>query len=353
MASSGHDVPPWGSQHGVHDTLVLVYNMACPLKCDFCCHAVEDYGPIKMKPETAIDWIRQAGEIESCWLTVFTGGEPFLYYKDLLHILEQTQDTGMKFRIVTAAHWAETYELARAKLEPLKERGLYELSVSSDPSHQEWVPASYAQNAVQAALDLGIIAEVASVFWSPDEKIEDTVDVPLGALTVRHFAIPIGRSKNVEVTPQQYRVGEERFFGCGKPLNYDATVYPEGDVYPCCSGGFNIKAQLSFGNLFQDSLQTVLDRMHADRYTRLILEVGLGPVYELAKLRFPEVHAKLPELDPHVSLCQVCALVHPNSELMQDLEPVLVYADEVFGKLDEMQRQAHPQGEPIRTTMHP
>jgi MoaA/NifB/PqqE/SkfB family radical SAM enzyme len=341
----------WGSMDDVRDTLVLVYNMACPLKCDFCCHAVEDYGPIKMKPETAIGWIRQAAEIDSFDRVVFTGGEPFLYHRDLLHIMESVRDCGLEFRIVTAAHWAETEELAREKLVPLVERGLTEISVSSDPSHQQWVPASYAENALRVALELGVTAELASVFWDPDQYAEDTVDVPLGALKVRHLAVPVGRSKDVKISPEQYRVGPDRFFGCGEEDRYDVTIYPEGEVYPCCSGGYNIQAKLTFGNAFKEPLRDIVDRMHGDRYTRLILEVGLAPIYELAKLRFPEVHAKLPELDPHVSLCQVCALVHADSQLMADLAPVLVYADQVFSKMLDMKNEAEAEEHAALTTV--
>ena len=39
-----------------------------------------------------------------------------------------------RVRIVTAAHWAETYEIALEKLRPLVERGLCELELKSFPA---------------------------------------------------------------------------------------------------------------------------------------------------------------------------------------------------------------------------
>jgi MoaA/NifB/PqqE/SkfB family radical SAM enzyme len=338
-----------------HDTLVLIYCMACPLKCDHCCHAVEDFGPVKIKPETAIDWIRQAAEIDTCELVVFTGGEPLLYPKDLLHILEQTRDTGLGFRIVTAAHWAETMDKARETLRPLVERGLTELSVSSDPSHQEYVPASYAENAARAAVEFGLQTEIAGAFWCPDEEVADTVDVPLGALTQRFHVVPAGRAKRkTEITPDRYRLeGDDRFRGCATGLNYyDITVYPDGEAYPCCSGGLNIEAELSFGNLHKEALSTVLGRMHDDRYTRLILNVGLAPIWQLAALRFPEIHAELPPLEPFMSICQVCAMVHSDPVLLGRLKPVLRYAETVFATLDDLEALAPaPAGSHSATTV--
>lgn len=340
------------------DTLVLVYNMACPLKCDHCCHPVEEYGAVKMKPEQAIAWIRQAAQIETCGLVVFTGGEPFLYPRDLEQILDATRDTGLGFRIVTAAHWAESPEVARARLRPLVERGLTELSVSSDPSHQEFVPASYAENAARAAVELGLKTEISSVFWDPDEQVEDTIDVPLGALSNRGFVVPVGRARNTaEITPERYRLGPEsdRFLGCAESLrHYDVTVYPDGEVYPCCSGGLNIEAELSFGNVHRERLQAVVDRMHADRYARLILNVGLSPIWELAALRFPEVHAQLPALQPYMSICQVCARVHSDPSLLEQLEPVLRYAERVFSVIDDLQELAPPpESRTTSTTVRP
>lgn len=334
----------------VADTLVLVYNMACPLKCDFCCHPVEEYGPVKIERERAIDWIRQAAATGTCRLVAFTGGEPFLYYADLLEILGATQGLGLGFRIVTAAHWADSMPAARDRLRPLVHAGLTELTISTDPSHQVFVPARQAEFAARAAVELGLQTEVAGVFWDPTQAVEDTVDVPVGALTTRRLVTPVGRAAVNRVTAEDYGLGPERFFGCGTPGNYDVTIYADGEVYPCCSGGFNIQAGLSFGNARHEPLERILTRMHADRYTRLVLNVGLGPLWDLARLRFPEIHARLPPLDGYVSICQACARVHADEALMRELEPVLAYADSLFGALDELQSSPRV---PAVTAVHP
>ena len=322
-----------------HDTLVLVYGMACPLKCDFCCHPVEEYGPVKMKKGEAIAWIRQASTLASFRLVVFTGGEPFVYYRELLEILEATAPCGLPVRIVTAAQWARSVEEAKAKLGPLRDRGLAELSVSTDPSHQMFVPAAFAEHAVRAAVELGIACELAGVFWDPDTEAEEVVRVPPEVRTTRGLAVPTGRGRARKISAEEYRLGSDRFRGCGAPGAYDITVYPDGEVYPCCSGGFNKQAELSGGNLKREPLQAIVERIHGDGYLRYVMEAGFLPLYELARFKFPEVFRALPDWAPFVSICQLCAAVHSNRQLMEALEPVLQYAERVRTAVAEVEER--------------
>jgi len=241
---------------------------------------------------------------------------------------------------VTAAPWARSLEEARVKLLPLKEQGLRELSVSTDPSHQVFVPASFAENAARAAVELGLQTELAGVFWDPDTKVEDVVRVPEGVGTVRNLAIPIGRGKDRTVTPDDYKLDLGRFRGCGRPRAFDLTVYPDGEVYPCCSGGFNIQAKLSFGNLKREPLSSIVERIHADRYVRLVFEQGFWLLYELCRVKFPDLFRHLPDWTPYVSPCQLCARVHSDQTLMEALEPLLEYADRVVQEAEALTREA-------------
>jgi hypothetical protein len=336
VTNNGHDAQNMPHQEpavvlpACEDTLVLVYGMACPLKCDFCCHPVEEYGPVKMTVDEAIDWIGQAAHVASVKRVVFTGGEPFLYYRDLLAILEATQHVGLPVRIVTAAHWATDVEKAMALLRPLKERGLAELSVSTDPSHQAFVPRAYAEYAIQAAQKLGLICEIAAVFWHPGQNLNAVVTIPDGVGQVVHLAVPIGRGKHRAVSPAEYGIEPSRFGACGRPRQFDVTIYPDGNVYPCCSGGFNIQAKLSFGNLGQEPLSVIIDRIHHDRYVRVLFSLGLTPIYELARQKFPELLAELPDPSPYVSICQLCARIHSDTGVLAKLDPLLNYATKLL-----------------------
>jgi len=311
------------------DSLVLVYGFKCPLLCDFCCHPLEEFGTAKMNPDEVIQWISSAISIPSIKLVVFTGGEPFVYYNEIISIMRATAETGLKFRIVTSAYWAFSLEKAKSKLARLKEVGLTELSISTDPSHQVFVPSSYVENAAKAALELGLATELAGVFWDPDIQVQDVVHVPEGVNVTRHFAIPIGRGRKKQVKPQDYRLGSERFGPCGHPKTHSITVYPDGEVYPCCSGGFNIQAKLSMGNIKKEPLHRIVERIYTNRYVRLVTEEGFNQLYDLCRFKFPELAKQLPDTSEYVSPCQLCARIHSDSNLMKTLEPVLDYADQV------------------------
>jgi len=337
------DAKPRGYGH----SLILVHTTACPLRCSFCCHPIEDYGALKMRKEDVIDWVRQAGEIEALGLVVFTGGEPFLYQRELAEILGATRREGLELRIVTSAYWAPTMDDALAVLRPLVQAGLSELSVSTDPTHQEHVPASYAQNAARAALELGLVAEIASVFWRQGERIEDTVDVPEGARKTCGLVAPIGRAKDAGITAETYAFeGDERFGPCGNPPFLDVTVYPDGEVYPCCAGGFQVEAGLSCGNLHRERLADVVSRMRDNRYIRQVIGVGLRAMYEVARLKFPEIHARLPRYENIAGVCELCAIIHRDAEIMAMLEPVQEYLDRVVEARDEMSARSRQKAPP-------
>lgn len=333
------------SRSEFRDMLVLIYGMACPLKCDFCCHPVEDYGKDKIPRDTAIDLINQAAELDDFKLIGFTGGEPFVYIKDITAIMEATCHHGIDVRIVTAAHWATSYERAIETLKPLVERGLTQLSVSTDPSHQQWVSRAQAEYAMQAGVDLGLVTEVACVVWDPDLTIDDFVTVPEGARRVIHLAAPVGRAAKREVNRELYDFKDPvKLMACGSAQrSFDVSVYPDGEVYPCCSGGFNRAAKLSFGNVYRDRLSDITERIHADTFSRIVIGHGLAALYEVARFKFPEIYAQLPDTSHIVSICQACVAVHRNEALMAKLEPVLSYTARVVDTLIELRGPEDPE----------
>lgn len=322
------------------DSLILVYGLACPLRCDFCCHAQDELGSARMPLEPALDWLRQAAALPVTNL-VITGGEPFLYPADLAELVGQATELGLPTRIVTAAHWALSPERARDVLAPLSERGLKELSVSTDPSHQAFVPAAFAENAATAARALGIDVELAGTFWDPDTRVEDICRVPPGAKTTRGLAIPFRAGGRPGITPAFYRLGPERFLACGQADAFDLTVYPDGGVYPCCAGGFNIRGRLRFGDLTQEPLAAIAARIHADRYLRVVMGAGFGLLYELAGLRWPDVAASLPARDAILSPCELCARLHADPEMCARLGPILCYALQVWAAVRDLRAGPH------------
>jgi hypothetical protein len=221
-------------------------------------------------------------------------------------------------------------------LAPLHAQGLDEISVSTDPAHQAFVPVAFAENALNAANDLGIVSEVVGVFWDPKARVEGFVKVPEGTRKLTRLALPRGPSRDRKVTPADYCLSADRFLACRGFGTYDFTVYPDGQLYPCCSGGSNIQGGLAVGNLRQEPLAELVARSHAYGYTRIVMSLGIACLYELAAHRFPDLAAQLPDREPYLSCCDLCAQVHGDARLRELIAPVVEYAERMVEPMREL-----------------
>jgi MoaA/NifB/PqqE/SkfB family radical SAM enzyme len=306
--------------------LVLIYTVDCPLRCDFCWCSGNGYKPVKIRKEDAIRYIKEAAGLGVVKRVAFTGGEPFLYHAELVEVLDACKGL-MPARIVTSCYWAETREKALEKLRPLVERGLDELSCSTDPTHQAFVPAAFVKNAVEIGLELGLVCEVVSVSWDTTSEIEDFMN---GFRHPRlrfsqHLAVPMGRGRRRKVTWRDYNIPRPSQMGGCNLGGRDINIYPDGEVYPCCAGELNFLGRLSFGNTKKDSLKTILERIQADAYVQLVFNRGFNAIYGLARWKFPHLLPLLPKDDNLASVCQLCVRIHRDGDLMKALTPLLDY----------------------------
>ncbi len=96
---------------------------------------------------------KRVGDID--WV-YFEGGEPFLYYPNLLWGLRRAKDYGFRTGIVTNAYWATSLEDAKEWLAPIKAMGLSDLSISDDAYHYGEPEENLAKHAYKAAKLLGL-----------------------------------------------------------------------------------------------------------------------------------------------------------------------------------------------------
>ncbi len=325
------------------DTLAVVYSMRCPNRCDFCCHAVEDYGEAALGVAPTIALLEQARAVGEFSLVAFTGGEPFLFRRDLQRILEAVDLGDVGCRVVTSAYFATSPKRARQVLAPLVAAGVTQLSVSTDPSHQQFVPRERAEIALQAGLDLGLRVEVATVFLDRSLKLEDVVTLPPDAHRVVRLAAPIGRGRHLDIGPKRYGLDDTRFRPCGYRSRFDVTVFPDGEVYPCCSGGYNQAAGLCYGNVHQDSFTDIVMRVRQDPLLRMVRRLGWRPLYALAEQKFPELLAELPDRSPLLTTCDLCVLLFQRTHRDPRFAPLLDYARRLVDTLDALYLEASDQ----------
>ena len=137
---------------GIH--ILLTYT--CTYECDHCfLHCgPERNGTFTLEQLRAL--FAEIKKIESVETVYFEGGEAFMFHPLLVEGLRMTRRAGLKSGVVTNCYWATTREDARLWLEPLRELGVADLSVSDDEFHGSTEPDSPPKIARAAAEELGI-----------------------------------------------------------------------------------------------------------------------------------------------------------------------------------------------------
>jgi len=120
--------------------LLLTYKCNCA--CEFCYYSCSQEKDGLMPTDMAISAWQSlkslAGDNAKIHLT---GGEPFLYWDQLLEILEtgKKQNLGKIDLIETNGFWATSEKAVIERLKTLDALGMHRLKISTDPFHQEFV----------------------------------------------------------------------------------------------------------------------------------------------------------------------------------------------------------------------
>jgi MoaA/NifB/PqqE/SkfB family radical SAM enzyme len=296
--------PDWFASQS--NSLVFLYTFTCPLACDFCCNDSHPGRTEKASLASALRAVDEAGELGVFSVVAFTGGEPMLYADEVLKIAERAKAAGMATAIASAAHWATSHEDARSLLAPLVAAGLAHLHLSTDPSHERFVPRANVETAAREAVALGVAVEVEGAFYGDDGSIEQFVPGLAGVeeiqLTTREVA-GAGRARNRVTHEAEQNLTTEELC-CYRRDHHDLTVFPDGTAYPCCSTFNTGTPGIRIGNVFEEGLPAVWERLDGSALFRTMRTEGLGRIIEVCRAEDPERGSLLPEAD--APGCVVC-----------------------------------------------
>ncbi len=130
----------------------------CTLACEHCfvCSGPNAQGTFSPSQVTALlDQTDALGTVDTIY---FEGGEPFLFYPVLIDGVKQARGRGYKVGIVTNGYFATSDENARLFLQPLKDLGIADLSVSDDVFHYEDRKDNAARHTLTAGMEMGFSA---------------------------------------------------------------------------------------------------------------------------------------------------------------------------------------------------
>ena len=263
-------------------TLALMLGYRCNARCRCCLWGDELSRPDRLNVEEAKGWIDQAGALGACERLGFSGGESFLYQREMLALSAYAQSKYQAVSVAsTNAFWARTPEKARQVLLPLHEAGMGELLVSADEFHQEHVPIECVRFALDAARELHISCTVQTIVTENSRRLTDVQQLlGLNGDSGIHWA---------EINCTRTGWAATRIPASEFPARPDALhsycsmmrpiiVRPDGGVYLCCGATFAVDA-LQAGNLRHESLKDILDRAEWDAlFNALALANGPLPV---------------------------------------------------------------------------
>lgn len=295
-------------------TVAFVYNEPCPLKCDFCCHTKENVGPGKLTPANVIPLVIDYAAQESVDRFVFTGGDPFVYFRDIVTIMKAARQKGVSqpFHIVTSGFWAKRDDIVDQKLRTLRELGMDLLYVSHDLEHAKWVSKEMVYRIESYCDKYGIVLSVYGVFWERGARVRDLLPELKTPNTNEIMVAPIGRAREQWHRIQRDGPLEDKI-SCRRPLNYDIAIYPNGDTYPCCSGGFNKEAKLLLGNSFELKAEEILRRCYRDFYVIIAKEIGFDKL--ITRLSNTPVARKIPAFEDISTVCEMCKAIRGDPEV--------------------------------------
>jgi MoaA/NifB/PqqE/SkfB family radical SAM enzyme len=232
-------------------------------------------------------------------VVVFTGGETTLQKEKLVKGLNIARDNGWSSRVVTNAWWATSREKADAFVKELVAEGLNEINTSFDDYHAKFNSIDNIVHFAEAALNNNIKPVIATIIDNYSkynskyiqsymaEKLKiDLNEINKTILFIESKPSLNGRGADLKNDVNRipaYLMSDELKIrrGCAE-VGRAISFHPDGSVKVCCGHASMEIPDLSVGDLYSESLASILGRIRSNIVFWLIHT--LGPRGMLEKL---------------------------------------------------------------------
>ncbi len=267
----------------------------CNLSCPHCCVPIE--WPDRLDVATALRFLEDA-HAAGIEILGFTGGEPFLYPEFVVTLTRRAAELGFRFdKVMTNGVWHENAADLTRWLTELRDAGFTgKLGLSIDKFHgvhtakavefcrvarrvferDNIVSLSYSSRHPDQGLEpvRSLAAELdAVVEWSDmlHRYLLVSPDLTM-TLNWNHLA-PVERAERFTGAWDGAWFEEDYCEGPGQAL----IVTPRGEVKPCCGFASDLD-QLTIGNIYQDTVETVIRRGREHPYIGKLFREGLTAI---------------------------------------------------------------------------
>jgi len=257
--------------------LGIVFTNKCNAKCSHCSTSC---GPDK-RETLGLDRVKRLmteaaefGSGESFCYSI-TGGEPFLFFEQLVEMVKTGTAVGAKMTCVTNGYWATDVVRAMKKVETLKAAGLKAIAISTSEYHQQFVPLDRVRNAANAAIEAGLDV-IIKYPYTRQSLLPTELAALLGPelankVTINAFSVMPTVRTGFELSPEAI-VGSPGIPE-GQCPSAVVTVREDGQAYTCCiPGGF--VEPLRLGNIETDSLACIYERFEGGDLQQILFSEG-------------------------------------------------------------------------------
>lgn len=212
------------------ERLAINFTLTCNLAC---AHCIVESSPQRTERLT-LDEVRtalSAAARNGKKHVTFSGGEVFLYPKQMCEVIAYARELGLVVDVESNAFWARDESIAQRKLGPFVAAGIAGLSLSADAFHVAYFPVDRTIHAARAGRSAGLVTEIN---FCPSEQPE--VDAAIrAALTaagepfIENELLDRGRASEFHTIVTSRSVAE-----LPECTSLTTTVHATGDVYACC-----------------------------------------------------------------------------------------------------------------------
>ncbi len=300
---------------------VLTFNSLVLIPSDYCnsrcAHCYPECGPSSRSPwdvETLKRIVREAADIPNLRKVIhFAGGEPFLFFPDMLDLAMYGQTFGFKFSVTTNGYWGNNAAKATEQIQALVAAGLYRIEVSFDSFHQQFIKKEHVRTCLRVLKDNDIritLRVITTRKHTVDETLRLLTTDDLDGLEVLGSPmVPVGRAAK-SVDRSEYYLSTHGIHSgqCAHQLNL--TVRKDGNVSFCCAGS-DVTPSLFLGSVYKKSMCAIANEAAWNPLVQELAFKGPGVFVEPIKRAGLEQHIQ----NRYTNICHACSDIFNNSQL--------------------------------------
>ncbi len=297
------------------------YSSRCNIRCAHCVAADESTTAAgsakttrsnsKMELATAKEIIRDLAAAHVSGIS-FTAGEPFIYFDDLLELVDLSHDKGIFTRVVTNSFWAKDEDAADQHLRRLQTNGLCQLRLSYSRWHQQHVPRENIVNAAKACMKSGVEYFVSFVTDFSEE--DDSYEQFLRDNGLKYFPEPVIYAGRADA------FGRDQLFTDFQENRCSMNPYlaPDLTMYACCDAGtqFTTTDFFKLGTLTEHTAEQLFAKYEQSRLYNCIRSLGISTIASFAGIKARDIVT--------YRKCDLCKVLFDAPETLSLLETAAV-----------------------------